>query len=91
MVRGVFIKIEDGINGLIHITELSDTKVGNINDIVKIGDVLDLKVLSISPVERHLGLSLKKAGISNDRDQEIKPKNPKKSTKTKKDKTKKEG
>jgi small subunit ribosomal protein S1 len=88
---GVFIKIEDGINGLIHITELSDTKVGNINDIVKMGDVLDLKVLSISPVERHLGLSLKKAGISNDSDQEIKPKNSRKSTKTKKDKTKKEG
>ncbi|MCL4393154.1 S1 RNA-binding domain-containing protein [Patescibacteria group bacterium] len=57
---GVFIKIEEGINGLIHITELSDTHFNDINDIVKVGDELNLKVLSISPVERHLGLSLKK-------------------------------
>ena len=57
---GVFIKIEDGINGLIHISELSNTKFDDINNMVKIGDVLDLKVLSISPIERHLGLSLKK-------------------------------
>ena len=57
---GVFIKIEDGINGLIHISELSNTKFDDISNMIKIGDVLDLKVLSISPIERHLGLSLKK-------------------------------
>lgn len=61
---GVFVRISEGINGLIHISELSDDPVNNINDIVKVGDTLDLKVLSISPTERHLGLSLKRAKLA---------------------------
>ncbi|MHB8362195.1 MAG: 30S ribosomal protein S1 [Patescibacteria group bacterium] len=58
---GVFVRIADGVNGLIHISELSDDQVSDPSEVVKIGDNIDLKVLSISPVERHLGLSLKKA------------------------------
>jgi len=58
---GVFVRIADGVNGLIHISELSDKPIDDVSKVVSIGQELELKVLSISPVERHLGLSLKKA------------------------------
>jgi len=58
---GAFVRIGEGLNGLIHISELSDKLVKNPEDIVKIGDPVDVKILSISSTERHLGLSLKGA------------------------------
>ncbi len=60
---GVFVRIAEGVNGLIHISELSDEPIDDVSKIISIGQELELKVLSISPVERHLGLSLKKASI----------------------------
>jgi small subunit ribosomal protein S1 len=57
---GVFVKIDDGLNGLIHISELSNDLVDDPSKIVKVGDELDLKIISISPSDRHLGLSLKR-------------------------------
>jgi small subunit ribosomal protein S1 len=58
---GAFVRIGEGLNGLIHISELSDKLVKNPEDIVKEGDAVDVKILSISSTERHLGLSLKGA------------------------------
>jgi len=58
---GAFVRIGEGLNGLIHISELSDKLVKNPEDIVKEGDAVDVKILSISSTERHLGLSLKAA------------------------------
>lgn len=57
---GAFVRIEDGLNGLIHISELSDKLVRDPNKIIKIGDKLKLEIISISKEERHLGLSLKR-------------------------------
>ncbi len=56
---GAFIRIGEGLNGLIHISELSDKLVKNPEDIVKVGQEVQVKILSISSTERHLGLSLK--------------------------------
>ena len=58
---GAFVRIEQGINGLIHISELSDKLVRNPSDIVKPGQKVKVVILSISETERHLSLSLKKA------------------------------
>ena len=58
---GAFVRIGKGLNGLIHISELSDKLVKNPEDIVKTGQKLKVKILSISSTERHLGLSLKAA------------------------------
>jgi ribosomal protein S1 len=52
---GAFVRIGEGLNGLIHISELSDKLVKNPEDIVKVGDQVDVKILSISSTERHLG------------------------------------
>ncbi len=58
---GAFVRIAEGLNGLIHISELSDQLVKDPADIVKVGDEVKVKILSISSTERHLGLSLKAA------------------------------
>lgn len=56
---GAFVRIGKGLNGLIHISELSDQLVKDPADIVSAGDKVKVKILSISSTERHLGLSLK--------------------------------
>jgi len=56
---GAFVRIGKGLNGLIHISELSDKLVKNPGDIVSVGQEVKVKILSISSTERHLGLSLK--------------------------------
>ena len=56
---GAFVRIGEGLNGLIHISELSDKLVKDTGDIVKVGQKVKVKILSISSTERHLGLSLK--------------------------------
>ena len=56
---GAFVRIDKGLNGLIHISELSDKLVKDPSDIVTLGDQVKVKILSISSTERHLGLSLK--------------------------------
>jgi small subunit ribosomal protein S1 len=58
---GAFAKLNEDIEGLIHITELSDPPPPHPKDVVKEGDVLTLRVIRIDPTRRRLGLSLKKA------------------------------
>lgn len=57
---GAFIKISDGLNGLIHISELSNKLVKDPREIVKEGDDIEVMIISISDEDRHLGLSLKR-------------------------------
>jgi len=56
---GVFVGLEDGLEGLLHISELSDDKVENAEDFVKVGDPLEVKVLRVDTDERKIGLSKK--------------------------------
>jgi small subunit ribosomal protein S1 len=57
---GAFVRIEEGLNGLIHISELSDKLVKDPNEIVKNGQKVEVKVISMSKEDRHLGLSIKR-------------------------------
>ncbi len=57
---GAFVKVEDGLNGLIHISELSHKLVKNPKNIVKEGEKVKVMIISISNDDRHLGLSLKR-------------------------------
>ncbi len=59
---GALARIEDGVvEGLVHISELSDRRVSHPTEVVKEGQVLPLKILSIDPQRRHLRLSLRQA------------------------------
>jgi small subunit ribosomal protein S1 len=58
---GVFIEIEDGIEGLIHISELSNERVTNAAELFKKGDEVEAVVLNIDPVDQRASLSRKRA------------------------------
>jgi small subunit ribosomal protein S1 len=57
---GVFIGLEDGLEGLLHISELAEHKVENPEEVVKVGDDIEVKVLRVDTDERKIGLSLKR-------------------------------
>jgi len=56
---GVFVELEQGLEGLLHISELSDDKVENPEDLVKVGDEIEVKVLRVDSKDRKIGLSRK--------------------------------
>jgi small subunit ribosomal protein S1 len=57
---GVFVGLEDGLEGLLHISELADHKVENPEDVVKVGEEIEVKVLRVDADERKIGLSRKR-------------------------------
>ena len=58
---GVFVALEEGLEGLLHISELSDEKVENPQDIVTADQEVEVKILRVDTDERKIGLSLKRA------------------------------
>jgi small subunit ribosomal protein S1 len=57
---GVFVELEQGLEGLLHISELADDKVESPEDVVKVGDEIEVKILRVDPGERKIGLSRKR-------------------------------
>ena len=58
---GAFVRVRDGLEGLIHISELSHQRVAHPGDVVHEGQTLKLKVISLDSERHRLGLSLKQA------------------------------
>ena len=58
---GAFVELEGGIDGLIHISELSDERVNRVKDVVQVGDTVKARVKNINTDERRIGLSMKDA------------------------------
>jgi small subunit ribosomal protein S1 len=58
---GAFVEVETGIEGLIHISELSEDRVEKAEDVVKVGDKVDAVVISIDKDAKKIALSLKAA------------------------------
>src|SRR5205807_255248 len=57
---GVFVELEPGLEGLLHISELADDKIDNPEDVVKLGDEIEIKVLRVDTADRKIGLSRKR-------------------------------
>ncbi|GDX95347.1 30S ribosomal protein S1 [Planctomycetia bacterium] len=66
---GVFVGLEDGLEGLLHISEISDDKVENAEEVVKVGDQIEVKILRVDVEERKIGLSMKRVGWSREREE----------------------
>jgi small subunit ribosomal protein S1 len=58
---GAFVELMPGVEGLVHISELSNKRVGNVKEVVKEGDWVDVYILNIDTVERKMSLSIKQA------------------------------
>lgn len=57
---GVFVGLENGLEGLLHISELADHKVENPEEVVKVGEEIEVKILRVDSDERKIGLSRKR-------------------------------
>jgi ribosomal protein S1 len=64
---GAFAELEHGLEGLIHISELSLRPVQQPGDAVKIGDVVDVKILRVLPEEQRIGLSIREVLLDQER------------------------
>ena len=69
---GAFVEMGEGENGLVHISEISSRYVENVEDFVKRGDVVKVKVVSISP-EGKIGLSIRQAEPPKERPVQARP------------------
>ncbi len=63
---GAFVRIGEGLNGLIHISEISNRLVRDPRDFLREGDKVKVRILTISETERHLGLSMKSVAYADD-------------------------
>jgi len=63
---GAFVEIEEGIEGLCHVSELSDDRVEKPEDAVKVGQVLPFKILKLDPSQKKIGLSARAVGKSDE-------------------------
>ena len=63
---GVFVELEEGLEGLLHISELADHKVENPEDVVKAGQRVEVRLIKIDPQERKIGLTLIQAAFATD-------------------------
>lgn len=59
MPFGVFVELDKDIQGLAHIVELSNEAIKNAEEVLKLGEEKEFKIISIEPAEHRLGLSLK--------------------------------
>jgi small subunit ribosomal protein S1 len=58
---GAFARIEDGIEGLIHVSELGDERIQHPREVVQEGDVIQARIIRIDPARKRMGLSLRPA------------------------------
>jgi small subunit ribosomal protein S1 len=56
---GAFVELEEGIDGLIHISQLSTDRVSRVRDVVNVGDTVKAQVVRIEADERRIGLSMR--------------------------------
>ncbi len=63
---GAFVELEEGIDGLVHISQISDDRVQKVKDVLAPGQEVEARVIKIDPVERRIGLSIKAASIPDE-------------------------
>jgi small subunit ribosomal protein S1 len=63
---GAFVQLQDDIDGLVHISQLSEEHVAKVKDILKVGQEVEARVIKVDKAERRIGLSIKAAHYSDD-------------------------
>ncbi|MFO7294461.1 MAG: bifunctional 4-hydroxy-3-methylbut-2-enyl diphosphate reductase/30S ribosomal protein S1 [Clostridia bacterium] len=58
---GAFVELEPGIDGLVHVSEISDERINKAADVLQVGQVVNAKILDIKPQQRKISLSIKEA------------------------------
>jgi small subunit ribosomal protein S1 len=63
---GAFVELQDDIDGLVHISQLSEEHVAKVKDIIKVGDEVTARVIKVDKQERRIGLSIKAVEYNED-------------------------
>lgn len=63
---GAFVELEDGVDGLVHISQISDQHVERVKDAIKVGQEVEARIVKIDRDERRIGLSIKALSLSED-------------------------
>ena len=63
---GAFVQLEDGIDGLVHISQISDDRVEKVKDVLKVGQDVTARVIKVDQTERRIGLSIKAANYTEE-------------------------
>ena len=63
---GAFVQLEDDVDGLVHISQLSEEHVGKVKEVVNIGDEVEARVIKVDKAERRIGLSIKAASYTDE-------------------------
>jgi small subunit ribosomal protein S1 len=68
---GAFVELEAGVDGLLHISQMSNRPINRADEVVNVGDELALLVIRVDPNERRIGLSLKELAHAIDMTREV--------------------
>ena len=63
---GAFVQLQDDIDGLVHISQLSEDHVAKVKDVLKVGQEVEARVIKVDKVERRIGLSIKAANYTEE-------------------------
>ena len=63
---GAFVELEGDIDGLVHISQISEDRVEKVKDVLKVGQEIEARVIKLDKVERRIGLSVKAANYSDE-------------------------
>src|ERR671924_1073795 len=63
---GAFVQLADDIDGLVHISQLSEDHVAKVKDVLKVGQEVEARVIKVDKIERRIGLSIKAANYSEE-------------------------
>src|SRR5439155_20978559 len=58
--------LQDDIDGLVHISQLSENHVAKVKDVLKVGQEVEARVIKVDKIERRIGLSIKAANYSEE-------------------------
>jgi len=65
---GAFVQLDDGVDALVHISQLADRRVMKVEDVVKAGQMITAKVIECKPEEKRISLSIKEAVADTQRE-----------------------
>jgi small subunit ribosomal protein S1 len=63
---GAFIEIEPGVDGLVHISQISDTHVEKVRDVLDVGQEVEARIVRLDGAERRIGLSIRAAAMPDE-------------------------
>jgi len=63
---GAFIELEDGVDGLVHISQISDQRIDKVKDALEVGQEVEARVVKVDRGERRIGLSIRAMSMTED-------------------------